>query len=68
MDIECNLQHLVFILPIKVNKIIREEGKEWAKHAEFIFKRQTPPPLEKICASGALMDLLNAELGASGQF
>ncbi len=68
MDTECNLQHLVLILPIKVKKIIREEGKERAKHAEIIFKRQTPPPLEQICASGALMDPPNAELGASGQF
>ncbi len=68
MDIECNLQHLVLILPIKVKKIIREEGKERAKYAEIIFKRQTPPHLEQICASGALMHPLNAELGASGQF
>ncbi len=67
MDIECNLQQLVLIWPIQVKKIIKEEGKEWAKHAEINFKRQTPPPL-KICANRALMDPLNAELGASGQF
>lgn len=56
------------ILTIQVKKIIREEGEEWAKHTQIIFKKQTPPPLEQICASGDLMDPLNAELGASGQF
>ncbi len=40
MDTECNLQHLVLILPIKVKKIIRQEGKERAKHAEIIFKKK----------------------------
>jgi len=56
------------ILPKQAKKIIGEEGKKGGQHAEIIFKRQTSLHKKQICASRALMDQLNAEIGASGQF